>query len=167
MPAGEEDIVLFGGGIDGSGYAHSIGRDTYHWSVGFDCRSGKAVPAAAYTRVLSNVEFSPVKCLFEWELATFEPILIWTGGDGAGNATIYEWENATLTESDHNQPFFTAGVLYRHDGSDLDAEVAWFCNGSSANAMIERLKDGTIRNTSHDAKADLITVTVTAVGGDF
>src|SRR3990170_626268 len=99
MPEGDRDVVLFGGGADGFGYARSQGRDGYNWTVGFDCRSGRAVPSAAYTRVLSQVTYSPIACLFEWEtLTTEQPILIWTGGNASGQAVIYTWANGSAAD---------------------------------------------------------------------
>ncbi len=134
-----------------------------------DMRSGRAVPAAAYTRVLAQTTFSPVKAFFEWENADGDPILIWTGGDVDGNATIFEWINGTLTVEDLNTPAFTSGVLYRFDQDspeDPDEEMAFFCNGSAADIMVRRKKDGTTdtgATTTHTAKADLLAV----VGSDL
>jgi len=149
------------------GHATNTGRDTYLWAAGFDLRSGRAVPAAAYTRVVAATAFSPVACLFEWELTTGEPILIWTGGNGtSGNANIYEWENAALTVAVHpvgtGKAAFTSGILYRHDQDatvDLNEEMAFFCNGYGNDILVRRKKDGTIdtgATTTHTAKADLL-----------
>ena len=169
---GDYDVVLLGTGRDGYGDAKDQGRESYAWAINFDGGSGRFVPAAAYTRVLAQTTFSPVRFLSEWENAAGDPILIWTGGDVDGNATIFEWENATLTVEDLDIPFFTAGILSRFDqdtNEDPDEEMMFFCNGSGEDVIVRRKKDGstdtgnTGGGAAHTAKADLIAV----VGADI
>ena len=165
MPVGEKDIVLFAGGKAGYGYARDTGEDGYGWAVGFDCRSGRAVPTAAYTRVVSSIGFSKIACLFEWESSTGRPMLLWTGGNGTGNAIIYEWANGNLAANSRgSQVAFTSGVLYKYDHTsplDADAEVAYFCNGFDNQVLNRRRKNGdydTGGATANTAKADLLMV---------
>ena len=166
---GDHDVVLLGSGSDGYGDSRNKRRESYPWSINMDMRSGRAVPAAAYTRVLSQATFSPVAAFFEWENADGDPILIWVGGDGDGNATIFEWINAALTTEDLNTPAFTSGVLYRFDQDateDPDEEMAFFCNGFNKNVIVRRKKDGTTdtgATTAHTAKADALAV----IGADL
>lgn len=165
---GDYDVVLLGSGSAGYGDARNQGRDSYAWSINVDMRSGRAVPAAAYTRVLAQSTLSPIKAFFEWENSDGDPILIWTGGDTLGNATIFEWINATLTTEIQNIPAYTSGILDRFDQDateDADEEMSFFCNGSAANNIVRRKKDGTTdtgATTAHTAKAGLLAV----VGAD-
>ena len=161
---GDYDVVLLGSGSAGYGDARNRRRDSYPWAINFDLRSGRSVPAAAYARVLAQTTFGKVAALFEWENAAGDPILIWTGCDASGNATIFEWINATLTTEDQNIPAYTSAVLYRYDQDatiDPDEEMAFFCNGFTKNNIVRRKKDGTVdtgATTSHTAKADLLAV---------
>ena len=166
---GDYDVVLLGSGEDGYGDARNRGRESYAWSINMDGRSRRFVPSAAYTRVLAQTTFSPVAFMAEWQNADGDPILIWTGGDVDGNATIFEWINAVLTTEDLNTPAFTSGVLYRFDQDstvDPDEEMMFFCNGYAANIIVRRKKDGTTDTgptTTHTAKADLLAV----IGSDL
>ncbi len=170
---GDYDVVLLGTGKDGCGDARNAGRDSYAWSINMDGRSGSFVPSAAYTRVLATNTFSPVPFMSEWNTASpGSPILIWLGGDNAGNATVYEWIDGTATETDFDTPKFTGGALYRFDQDsteDPDEEMMFFCNGYDKNIIVRRKKGtasaliDTGATTTHTAKADLLGV----VGSDL
>jgi len=166
---GDYDVVLLGSGEAGYGDARNTRRDSYPWAINMDMRSGRAVPAAAYTRVLAQTTFSPVACLFEWENTSGDPILIWTGSNTSGNAVIFEWINASLSTETNAIPAFTSGVLYRFDQDatqDADEEMAFFCNGSGNDIIVRRKKDGTTdtgATTTHTAKADKLAV----IGSDL
>ena len=166
---GDYDVVLLGSGAAGYGDVRNRRRESYPWSANFDMRSGRAVPAAAYARVLARPTLSPVAVFFEWENSDGDPILIWTGGDELGNATIFEWINAAITTEIQDIPAYTGGVLYRFDqdaSEDADEEMAFFCNGSDKNNIVRRKKNGTVdtgATTPHTAKADDLAV----VGADL
>ncbi|KKL13639.1 hypothetical protein LCGC14_2523750, partial [marine sediment metagenome] len=69
----------------------------------------------------------------------------------------------TVEDTQTSQKPMTDGVIYRHDGIDQDAEVAYFCNGSGEDVLRQRIKDGTYSSASHTAKADHLGV----VGADL
>ena len=140
MPAGDYDVVLLGNTRDGYGDAKNVGRASYAWAINFDGSSGRFVPSAAYTRVLAQTTFSPIAFFVEWQNASGDPILIWTGGNASGQATINEWENASIGTPDTKSiPAYTGGVLYRYDqdgGIDVDEEMMFFCNGYAQDVIV-------------------------------
>jgi hypothetical protein len=159
MPLGEEDVVLFAGGRDGGGYSVNPGLDVYHWTMNWDDRpNGRSVPALAPTRIAATI-LSEVTTAFEWEKATDkEAFLLFTHGTGAA-ALVGKLENNTVTVNDGSITAtapFTDGILYRTDGATVNDEVAYFCNGSSAEAMMQRVKNGTYSTDGHSAKADVL-----------
>ena len=165
---GDRDIHLFQGGSGGYGWAVNPGADVYHWAVNMDCRNGRAnlVPGPVSVEDLTSTEVFGVRpgAILDWEDTDGVPFLLIPQGRAATNRVNEFKDGATLVSDSLslNKPYL-GGVVYRHDGSDADAEVAFFCDGSGNNAIRSRLKDGTYDGTSHDAKADSLWV----VGGDL
>jgi hypothetical protein len=165
MPVGDRDITLFAGGTGGYGDALDVGRDSYPWNFGFDMTApGRATAGLKVTALGAAVVAEP-QTVIEWETAAGNPlILIPTGKpSGAARFVVELADNAsTLTDSRSGQPY-TSAVLYRHDGSSADAEVAFFCNGDASSAIRRREKDATYGDGVGTAKADLLAV----VGSDL
>lgn len=167
MPTGERDIILFAGGSDGYGDAVSRGRDSYHWAANWDMRSGRAIPAQIPIRVgvaAGRDYHNPITFAFEWEDSNGVPLVLFGTGNGSASARVFSLKDST-TASDNAQAIdpYTSGVLFRHDGSAADTEMAYFCNGTANDVLVQRNKAGTYATAGHDAKADLLAV----IGSDL
>ena len=164
----DRDVVLFHGGDDGYGDSINRGRNSYNWVHNWDCSPvGTSTPSASPAKVIMSTvglwPQNPIASAFEWRNANNQPELHWFYGDGAAAARHALYNTSFALETTVVDPWLKA-VLYRNDGSDADAEVAWMCNGAANDNIHELLKDGTgPRNTSHDVKYDGLAV----VGGDL
>jgi hypothetical protein len=112
-----------------------------------------------------------VTAVLDWETVVGRPILLAACARSSGGS-IFRAVLKVLDERFSIEDFrsgapYTSAVKYRHDGSDADAEVALFCNGSSQDAIIKRTKAGayltSVSGSDYDAKADLLAV----VGSDL
>lgn len=165
MAKGEDPIVLFSGGSDGYGDAINVGRDSYAWTYNFDCRSGRAVPSTAQTR-LGTIPGAPYTAAFEWESTANLPFLLLAEGTGTSTARVAKIEDDSSTSASQSIDPYTDGILFKYDKdatTDPDEEMAWFCNGQSNDAFVRRKKDATFSSAGHDAKADVLGV----VASDF
>ena len=165
---GDRDIALFAGGAGGYGWALNPGGDVYHWAVNMDCRNGRAdlVPGPTSVEGLTGAELFSVRpgAILDWEDTSDVPLLLIPQGL-ANSSKVNEFKDGATTTGDSggiSKPWL-GGVIYRHDGSDADAEVAFFCDGSGNTVIRSRLKDGTYDSTGHEAKADSLWV----IGGDL
>ena len=164
MPAGTDPITLFAGGDDGFADARAIGRNSYAWALNMDCRGvGKAAPAITPT-LLSSTVLAPVRSVLEWEDANGIPILLIASGIVNSSARVLKIaDNALSTDDTDAGTRFTDAVLFRHDGSDQDAEMAFFCRGGASGDDVLRGRTKAGAYSENDAKADHLAV----VGGDL
>jgi hypothetical protein len=104
---------------------------------------------------------------FEWEDSSNRPIILVAGAalvSGAIQRTVAKIQDGGfLIEDNQSGAAYTGGVLYRHDGSDADAAMAYFCNGDDQDFLRQRNKSGTYSSTGHDIKADGLAV----IGSDL
>lgn len=166
MPGpGKDPIFLFAGGDDGYGDAINVGRNAYHWANGWDCRGGSGAAVAPAPTSIGNLWFQrEIVAAFEWENSSGIPILLFAaGGAGSKKRSGRLQDGTEFLEQNVSASPFTGGVLYRHDGSDPDVEMAYFCNGSGNDVILQRNKAGAYADAGHDAKADLMAV----IGSDL
>src|SRR3990172_8313195 len=160
----EQIIDLFKGGFEGFGDAINIGRDAYHWNFNINClAAGRAVPSFAPTNILFHVT-APITSAFEWHTSDATPpvspmILYSTGLADTTSRVARIMNNTILTDEDQaSTKRYTHGVLYRHDGTNADAEAAFFCRGSgAAGSPIRRLLQSGVY-AQDTAKADRLVV---------
>ncbi len=164
MPAGTDPITLFAGGDDGYGDARAIGRNSYAWALNMDCRGvGKAAPSITPTLIIAQLS-SPAPTIIEWEDANGIPILlVATGVVNSTGRVLKIADNAVSTDNSDAGTRFTDAVLFRHDGSDQDAEMAFFCRGGGSGDDVLRGRTKAGAYSENDAKADHLAV----VGGDL
>jgi len=160
----EQIIDLFKGGFEGFGDAINIGRDAYHWNFNINClAAGRAVPSFAPTNILFHVT-APITSAFEWHTSDATPpvspmILYSTGLADTTSRVARIMNNTIITDEDQaSTKRYTHGVLYRHDGTNADAEAAFFCRGSgAAGSPIRRLLQSGVY-AQDTAKADRLVV---------
>ncbi|KKN69029.1 hypothetical protein LCGC14_0445010 [marine sediment metagenome] len=164
MPAGTEPITLFLGGDDGYADARAVGRNSYAWALNMDCRgAGKAALAITPT-LLASAKLAPALAVLEWEDANGIPILLVASGIVNTSGRVQKiTDNALSTDDTDAGTRFTDAVLFRHDGSDQDAEMAFFCRGGAAGDDVLRGRTKAGAYSENDAKADHLAV----VGGDL
>ncbi len=166
MAQGEGAITVYRGGELGYGDAEDVGRQTYAWALNMDCRSGKAVPAIVPTSVDETL-YPPFQGVFEWVDSSDDPFFLFTQGKDGSNIAqrrTFKFENGVLTQEDNVAgDIYTGGVLFRHDGTSADNEMAFFCNGFSGNTIRTRTKAGVYGTGSAGAKADQLY----AIGADL
>ncbi len=168
---GDQDIFLFRGGDDGYGDSLNRGRNSYNWAYNWDCTPvGTSVPVPSPLREdiggTANWPTAPITAAFEWRDSNNLPIVRWFAGQGSAIAQLIRLQpnnTPSVTNAAGSVDPWTKAVLYRNDGSDADAEVAWLCNGSGNDNIYEVLKNNTIRNANHDIKFDGLAV----VGSDL
>ena len=166
---GDQDIFLFQGGDDGYGDSLDRGRNSYNWAYNWDFTpvgTSAPVPSPLRKTIISAASWpqAPITAAFEWRDTNNLPRVHWATGRGSTSAqAIRLTPDNTIGITDTGVDPFTKAVLYRNDGSDADAEVAWYCNGSGNDNLFEQLKDNTFRNASHDIKFDGLAV----VGSDL
>jgi hypothetical protein len=157
MGEGKYPITLFGGGSAGYGHARNTGQDGYHWAYGFDCRHGRAMPVAGPSNLSMSLGLWQLRPYgFEWpkgHSSKYPLILLLGGGFNAGTAGagVFELRGDTVNLSDipYGRAAYTGGTLYRNG----DTEMAYFCNGSSEDALRVRNAAGTYSDAT-SAKAD-------------
>ncbi len=171
MPPAGQRIVLIGAGGGGYGDALNQGQPRYHYTYNFDFQAdGRAVPSVVPAGLSITAGDIPrrVTAVLDWETPTGRPILLAACAKSSGGSifrAVLKIQDETFSVEDFRsgQPY-TSAVKYRHDGSDADAEVALFCNGSSEDAIIVRKKNGGYVTTDpssatdYDAKADVLAV---------
>lgn len=170
MPAVDREVAVFSGGSAGYGDAISVGRDSYASTFNWDARAfGRAAPSVAPLGLGVSAGDIPreVGAVVEWESVTGRPILLIAGARITGGAIFravgkVQDEAFTIEDFQSGVPYVTA-VLFRHDGSDPNAEMAFFANGADADAIRTRTKAGTYSSANHTAKADVLSV----VGSDI
>ncbi|KKN05887.1 hypothetical protein LCGC14_1082810 [marine sediment metagenome] len=163
MPVGDRDITLFAGGSGGYGWAVNPGADVYHWVLNMSCRIGRAdlVPGPA-SFGNQTISYRP-PVMIDWEDSDGVPLLLVPGGlKGDGRVVKITDGATTLEDSGGGTEAYTGAVLYQHDDSDADTEVAYFCNGTGEGALRIRNKAGTY-NTIGTATADQLYV----IGSDL
>lgn len=169
MPRNDTPIHLFLGGSQGFGDSINIGRDAYHWAVNWDCSQlGGSTPAQGYATISMSATtfYKPAADLIEWEddATRGVPLVLVPGFSSALTSQVLEFKNATVSSAGPAlTSAYTAGVLYRNDGADANAEMAYFCNGAANDVVVQRNKAGTYSQTAHTAKFDLLRV----VGSDL
>ena len=169
------DIVIFTeGGDDGMGHAQGDGEG-YNWTLNWDCRPrGTSAPANAPNiySLIGTAAFNTKRVVAagEWLDSNSEPFIWFFGGDvGGANALAASFKDGSGASELVAVAPFTSAVLFRHDGSDADAEMIYACNGSGAGgANIYQIPKaagglGTATNAGHGIKADLLAV----LGSDF
>lgn len=166
MAKDTQPVVLFGGGAGGFGDAQDMGRDTYNFSMNWQCGPhGTAAPAPVPTGLGITAGDIPreITSVIEWESATTRPFMLMTGAKVSGGVVfraVGKVQDGSFTIEDFQagDPY-TDAVLYRHDGSDIDAEAAFFCNGYTKDEIERRLKSGGYTSDGiDDAKADLLAI---------
>ncbi len=162
----DRPIVLFEGGADGYGDAVATRRQSYAWSYNTDCRSGSQAVPSTIPGALGLDEGSiarPIKDAFEWETNDSVPIpLILMAGATVSAGSVQRSvgkirDGSFAAEDTRSGEGHTAGILYRHDGSDPDTEMAFFVNGDGQDVMLSRTKAGVYAATG-TSKADLLSV---------
>ena len=170
MPEGDRPITLFAGGTGGYGDALDVGRDSYNWAIGYDFSAlGRATVALAPTDLDtgSGGIVMEIGAAFEVRDSAGSPgILV---ANGLANAFrrvgVIRNNGYTPAEDLEGGASYTGGVHYRHDGSDANAQMSFFCNGTDGSVIRRRTVDatGAIYSDGTDAKADQLFV----VGADL
>ncbi|KKL08093.1 hypothetical protein LCGC14_2579330, partial [marine sediment metagenome] len=167
MPVGDRDITLFAGGTDGYGDALNVGRDSYAWAIGFDFSArGRATLAIVPSSVTTSSGgiLTEIGAAFEFRNTAGDPLILVANGLANTTRRVGLLENNTYTPDDDSESgvAYTGGVLYQHDDSNADTEVAYFCNGTGKTALRIRNRAGTF-NTIGTATADQLAV----IGSDL
>ena len=176
MARGTAPVTLFDGGQDGFGYSLKVpGLHTYNWAINMNCeQAGVAYPENLPFKtdawVLGNsakAGNNPITVAFEWVDASGYPMLLWATGDGAADAKLltYSAVPAGLNVDSQAIDPYTGGVLFRHDGTNADTPMAYFCNGSANDGLAQRNVAGTValHTGGTEAKADSLWV----IGSDL
>lgn len=163
-------VTIFSGGDDGYGDAVAAGRNAYAWTFNGDCRAfGRAVPSIVPTGIGIKLDAIPrgIGAAFEWEDSSGRPIILLAGASlvsGTMQRSVAKIQDGAFSiEDNQSGAAYTGGVLYRHDGSDADAETAYFCNGDDQDVLMQRTKAGVYSAAGHDIKADGLAV----ISGDL
>ena len=158
-------ILLFRGGSEGYGDAINVGRDRYHWSFNMDCRAlGRATVSNIMDKLSSSTGIDgEATAMFEWvdNSTPNQPIILVAGRNNTQRYVILIQNDSETLENQNTSAGYTDAVLYRE--SDGTTEMAFFCNGSSEDALEQRSKGASYSRSGHDAKADHLSL----VGGDL
>lgn len=163
---GRYPVVILGTGRDGYADAtkHPL-RDGYALTFNMDHRDGVSAPSPVPTSISVTAGDIPrgVTAAFEWETETNRPFILTAGGRIEGTTVqhaVGKIQDGTFSiEDSRTGNPYTGAVLYRHDGTDVDAEMAFFCNGDDQDAVRPRNKAGGYpAPATGDAKADLLEV---------
>ncbi len=160
MPQGEGDIILFDGGLGGYGWATDQLQHGYHWAINMDCRNGRADLVAGPTRVRAKSLQVRPGVILDWADGNDIPeVLIPHGLAGSSIVTLFQ-DDTTADEAiaDDSAPLL-GGAIYRHNASDEDVEMAFFCSGTSGDEIISRTDAASYTtDTASGATADLLAV---------
>ncbi len=160
MPQGEGDITLFDGGLGGYGWATDIGAHGYHWAINMDMRNGRADLVAGPTAVGgTNLRVRP-GVILDWEDDNGIPEILIPQGTADTSSVLLVQDSTTANEAiDDDSVPLLGGAIYRHNASDADVEMAFFCSGTSGDEIISRTDAAVyVTNKASGAKADLLAV---------
>lgn len=151
----KEVIPIFDGNpVDGYGDAiKQERRSSYNWNYNWDDRfPGRSVPALAPTKyaAVSAINYKQFSWGFKWEDATTLRPFVITGSGAASIAETVILRDGAISadgEDASSSAPVTGGVLFRHDGSDVDAEMAYFARAGTI--IWQRNKAGTYADTDH------------------